>query len=287
MSEAEKVIAEDLKAAVAAFKDDAFLTVNILANRSMTNAILSENRKIFLPGFFLKDVAFDFGVLKAKQQAMAFSTAKAHGFSYVESLAKSLSSLDEEKLWNDYHSYCEKMRSYEITEWEEKSYSPNTLFTNETFRWLMSYLHSHTSFLFDPANALIKGIINEMNRVCKVHSATLHDLVIRCLMIALDRNYDYACRFWNGPEMRIINENQIKGIILPAVDNIVALSNKEFKIEEADSLLWELVKTWRELFILYGELLSPAVAGQKGIELPEDLKRKLTESLTKTLEKEM
>jgi translation initiation factor 2 alpha subunit (eIF-2alpha) len=65
------------------------------------------------------------------------------------------------------------------------------------------------------------------------------------------------------------------------------MGNKELKINEADALLWNLVKTWRELFIQFGELLPPGVALQKGIELPEDLKKKLTESITKTLEKEM
>lgn len=287
MSELEKVIAEDMKAAIEAFKEDSFDNVNVFANRAMSNAIFGDDRKIFLPGFFLKDVAFTFGFLKSRKTASAFSTAKSHGFSYIESLGKSLTSLDEEQLWKDFQVYSERIRKFEMTDWEEKSYSDNARFTSESYKWLLAYLQSHKAVLSDPRNFLIKGIINEMTRVYRVHSATLHDIVLLCLMIALDRNYDYACKVWNRPDARIIDEKQMKELILPSVDKIIALSNQEFKIEEADAVLWDLVKTWREFFIQFGELLPPGIALQKGIELPEDLKKKLTESLTKALEKEM
>jgi hypothetical protein len=174
-----------------------------------------------------------------------------------------------------------------MSDWEEKSYSDNTKFTNESFKWLLAYLQSHKDVLSDPRNFLIQGIMNEMTRVYRVHSATLRDIILLCLLIALARDYDYACRVWSRPDARIIDEKQMKELILPAVDKIVALSKQEFGIDEADAFLWELVKTWREFFIQFGELLPPGVALQKGIELPEDLKKKLTESLTRSLEKEM
>lgn len=285
MSELEKVIAEDLKASVIAFKDDSFDNVNVFGNRIMSNAIFGENKKIFLPGFFLKDVGFAFGLLKVRKSPMAFSTAKAHGFSYVESLEKALESFDEEQLWKSYQEYSDKIRKFETSEWEEKTYSNNVKFTNDAFKWLLSYLNTHKEVLSEPLNNLIKGITNEMNRVYRVHSANLRDLIILRLMVALERNYEYACRYWN--DTRIINEKKIQTIIIPAIDKIVSLGSKEFSIEEADSVLWNLVKTWREFFIKYGELISPTVAVQRGIELPDALKKKLTEDLTKTLEKEI
>ena len=287
MSELEKVIAEDLKAGIAAFKEDSFDTTNVMANRMMANAIFGENKKIFLPAFFLKDVAFTFEILKSRKSSMAFSTAKSIGFSYIESLTKSLTTLNEEQLWKDFLDYSDKIRKFEMIEVEAKSYSDNPKFTNESFKWLLSYLNAHKEDLSDPRNNLFKGLIMEMTRIYKVHSATLSDAILLCLVIALDRNYDYVCRLWSKPGARIVDQKRNDELIIPAVNKIVELSTREFKIEEADSLLWDLVRSWREFFILYGELLSPSVALQKGIELPEDLKKKLTESLTKALEKEM
>ncbi|MGD0643791.1 MAG: hypothetical protein ABSA75_02680 [Candidatus Bathyarchaeia archaeon] len=287
MSELEKVIAEDLKAAVAAFKDDSYDTANVLANRIMSNAIFGQNSKIFLPGFFLKDVAFTFGILKARSSSMAFSTAKSHGFTFVDSLSKQLPTIDEKELWDRFFSYSEKMRSFESTDWENKSYSVNIKFTSESFKWLLTYLQQNKSALLDPRNFLIKGMINEMGRVYKAHSAELKDFASLNLIIALDRDYDYICRISNGPNLRSIDEEEVKKFIFPTVDKILSLSVQEFKIEDVDLLLWDLVRKWREYFILYGELLSPAIALQKGIEIPEELKKKLSDSLTKTLEKQM
>src|SRR3972149_7685251 len=194
MSEVEKVIGEDFKAALEAFRADDFGNVNVFANRIMSNALFGENQKIFLPGFFLKDVAFTFGLLKARKTAQPFATAKAHGFSYVENLGKALSSFDEGQVWKDFSDFNDKIRKYEMSTWEEKSYSDNPQFTKESFKWLLSYLNSHKELLSDPRNFLLKGIINEMVRIYRVHSATLNDMVLLCLLIELDRNYDYICK---------------------------------------------------------------------------------------------
>jgi hypothetical protein len=287
MKNLNKVIAEDLKAAFASFKDDSFDNVNIFGNRIMANAIFGDDSKIFLPGFFVKDVGLTFLLLKARKSAMAFSTAKSYGFSYVESLIKALENLNEEQLWKDYQEFNNKIRKFEMSEWEEKTYTDDEEFTTESFKWLLSYLNSHKETFSIPTNSIIKGTINEMERIEKVHGAKIRDLILLQLMIALDRNYEYVCRFPNDPNAKTSYDKQLKELILPNVDRIITLGNKEFTIQEADTFLWDLVKTWRRFFIEYGEFISASVAIQKGIELPEDLKKKLTESITKSVEKQL
>ncbi len=287
-NELETAISQDLKAAIEAFKGDSFDNVNALANRMMSNAIFGTNEKIILPGFFLKDVAFTFMIIKSGKKPSAYATAKAQGYSYVQGLEKALIELNEDQIWKEFLDYDNKIRKYQMSEWEERSYSDNTKFTNESYKWLISYLVSHKQLLLsDPRNQLIKGIINEMVRLYRVHSATLEDVMLLCLVIALDRNYDYARRVWYQPDARIIDENQMNQLIIPAIDKIANLSKEGVKIKEVDTLLWQLVKAWREFFIQFGEMLPQGIALQKGIELPDELKKKLTESLTKTLEKEV
>jgi hypothetical protein len=243
MDNLEKAILEDLKTAIAAFKDDSFENVNIFANRIMSNSLFGTNNKLFLPGFFLKEVAFTFGSLKAKKTGLAFSTAKAYGFSFVESLSKNLDTLDEKELWTNFRDYEDKIRKYDISEWESKNYTDNIGFTEETFKWLLSYLKSNEQILLEPPNFLLKGIINEMNRVTKVHSASVKEIVILSVIISIDRNYDYINRYYFRQGARVIDEPKTKQVILPAIDNVINLYEKEFSLQNADSLLWDLVKT--------------------------------------------
>ncbi|MGD0645085.1 MAG: hypothetical protein ABSA75_09290 [Candidatus Bathyarchaeia archaeon] len=268
-------------------KGDSFDNANVLANRIMSNAVFGNNRLLFLPGFFLKDVALTFGILKSQRAPNAYATAKAQGFSYVLNLEKSLAPLDEEKLWKDFQDFDNKIRKYQMTEWEERSYTDNVQFTKESYTWLVNYLVEHKELLGNPQNNLLKGIINEMVRLYRVHSSDLEDLELLCLVIALDRDYDYIRRIAYLPASSKIDDNLLKLKILPAIDRIAKMCKEGVKIKEADTLLWELVKTWRELYIQFGEVLPPGISVEKGIELPKELKTKLTESLTKTLEKEM
>jgi len=287
MESNRKPIEEDFKAAFEAFKNDSFGEMNIFSNRVMSNAIFGSDFRIFLPGFFMKDVAFTFGLLKTKQPATAFSTSKSHGFSFIEILQKLLASLDEKQLWKEFHNFRNAIRKFEIDSFEEKSYSDNPEFTKVAFSWLLSYLKTNRNVLFDSNNLLLKGVLNEMNRIFKVHSGALSDTVLISLIEALDRYYDYIRRIYVKPNTQSIDEEIIKNNIFSLIDQIEKIYAEELKIAEADSVLWKLVKGWREFYIQYMELPPPRFAIEKGIVLPEDLKKKISESITKTLEKEV
>lgn len=287
MKDLNKIIGEDVKAAFAAFKDDSFDNVNIFGNRIMSNAIFGENNKTFLPGYFVKDVGLTFLLLKVRESAMAFSTAKSYGFTFVERLVKSAGAYNEEEMWQNFLEYNEKIRKFKITPWEEKNYTDDKEFTKDAFKWLLNYLSTHKETLSNPMNNLIKGTLNEMDRVSKIHGFTLQELMVMHLLIALDRNNDYVSRFVNEPEPKTFYQKQMKELIKPNLEKIISLGNKNFTIQEADELLWTLVKSWRQFFLEFGEIVSSSIAVQKGIELPEDLKKKVTESITKSVQKEI
>lgn len=281
-----KAIKEDLEAGIEAFRNDSFDFVNMIANRIMANAVFGTDTRIFLPGFFLKEIASTFGVLKTKKEAVAYSTAKSHGFKYVESLKKSLPSLDEVKLWNEFYALADKMREFEMSELENGSYSDNIEFTKDSFSWLLQHLKKNMDLLFDSNNLLFKGTLNEMERIFRVHSGELPDIVLISLIKALDRYYEYVSRAHRKSDKRI-DEDIIKSKIFPYIDRIEKSYKRELEIEEVDKILWELVKSWRELYIQYMELPGTRLTFEKGIELPAELKKKLSESITKTLEKKM
>lgn len=286
MKSIHKAIKEDLEAALDAFRNDTFDFVNIIANRIMANAVFGTDTKIFLPGFFLKEIASTFGVLKTRKEPSAYSTAKSHGFKYVESLGKAVSSIDEEQLWKEFHDFKDKMRKFEMNEFEEKSYSNNIDFTRNTFSWLLKHLSENKDLLFDSRNLLFKGTLNEMERIFRVHSGGLPETTLIALIKAIDRYYDYVSRAQRKPDGSV-DEEVVKRRILSYVDQIVKSYNQELNAKDIDGILWALVKGWRELFIQYMELPGTRVTFEKGIELPAELKKKLSESVTKALEKEI
>ena len=288
MENLQRAIKEDLSAALEAFKNDSCHLVNIYANRIMSNAVFGTDEKVFLLGFFLKDVGWTFSVLKSKEKPAAYSTAKSHGFRFVEYLGKSLSTFNEEELWKEFHNYSNTLRKFEMSEFEEKSYSDNPEFTRKAFIWLTRFLKNNTEVLFDPSNLLFKGILNEMSRIFRAHSGRLAETVLMSLVKALGRYYDYFRRAYEKPNRRI-DEEKIKSNILPYIDRIseVYRSPKELNLDEADAILWELVKGWRELFIQWMELPVIRPTLEKGIELPPELKKKLSETITMTLEEEI
>jgi hypothetical protein len=283
-----KVTKEDLGAAIDAFRNDSFDFVNIIANRIMANAVFGTDTKIFLPGFFLKEAARTFVVLKIRKEPSGYSTAKSHGFKYVESLARalSLSSLDEAELWKEFHDFSNRMRKFEMNEFEERSYSDNVEFTRNTFSWLLKHLNENKHLLFDSRSFLFKGTLNEMERIFRAHSGGLPETALISLIKALDRYYGYVGRA-HMKSNRHIDEEAVKSKIFPYIDRIGKSYKQELDIKEVDEILWELVKGWRELFIQYMELPGTRVTFEKGIELPAELKKKLSEGITKALEKKI
>jgi len=279
-----KVIMEDLDAALEAFRDDSFDNVNIFSNRIMSDATLIDTN-LFLLGFFLKDVAFTFGLLKTRQMAMPYSTAKSHGFKFIELLRKSLSSFDEEKLWKEFHKYKNVIRKFEMNEFENKSYSNNIDFTKKAFSWLFDYLKTNKEVLLDSQNLLLKGILNEMHRIFRVNSGNLSEIILMSLTEALDRYYEYVRRIYSRPDARI-EEEKVQKDIFPYISQIEKACFPKINFSEVHSILWNLVKGWREFFIQRMELLPLRVSFEKGVEMPEELKKRLSEGMTKILEKE-
>jgi len=85
VTDISQIIEQDVKAAYLAFRSDDFRLMNIFANRIMSNAILSENPRLTLSGFFLKEIARICGEIKARQDLTTFSTSKSHADAYIQS----------------------------------------------------------------------------------------------------------------------------------------------------------------------------------------------------------
>jgi len=290
MESISQAIKQDISAAVIAFDQDDFSEMNMFANRIMANAIFGEVEDLFLSGFFLKDVAGLFLNLRAMPKSAPLSTAKTVATKYVISVKEftSAGTIDVKVLWVAFYQFSRDMRKFLTSETEKRVYSDNAVFTHHSFKWLMRYLKDHKEILQDPKNFFFKGILNEFERIFRNYSGELDDVLAISLFRALDRLYDYVAVV-NAHDGKI-DEDILKKSIYPYVETMeqLAYPEKREQFSDVTNVLWTITKQWRELFLQYMDIERvKAIAVQRAIELPAEMKAKLTESVSKTLEKEM
>jgi len=286
-----QVARSDIEASINAFKENDFENMNIFANRSMADSIFGEDKRLVLPGFFMKELATVFGLLEVRgKEQTAFSTAKTIGVNYVSFLSRLLreKGFEESELWQKFHEVNLELRKFVMSTVEGQTYKEDPEFTRYAFEWLVNYLKKKKETLFNPRNLLLKGILNEMDRIFRVYGGVLLDTYTLSLVRALDRYYDYCRKAYIGSD-GTLDKDTIAKTIFPYIERIHGLSSAppETQASMVNETLWELVKGWREFFIEYMELPRPRVEIERGVELPEEAKRKITESVTKTLEKEV
>lgn len=284
-----QVLREDIKAAVNAFEENDFDEMNIFANRAMANVIMGSTPKHVLPGFFLKDIATVYRILNLRK-IKDFETAKSHGRDYLKSLSNLLLDFDERTAWEEYHKFDLRIRKFTMSKNEESAYGENLSFSESAFEWMVQYLLGNEQTLLNPNNRFLKGVLNEIVRIFKVHGGSLRMDVAASLIEALDRCYEYLEVHKESASSQF--EEKVRQEITPYLKGIADVvltpkSDEEIDFAAVDAILWELVKKWREFFIQYMERPRAELPAEKAVRIPEEAKKKISESLTKALETEV
>lgn len=283
-------IRQDIEAVKEAFSKDDFDNMNIFSNRIMSNAFLAGNRKLALPGFFMKEVALQFGNLKRARKPTALSTAKAQGESFLKQLdALTMKpDFDEQQLWQYFKEYYNNIRKFLMNDMEQKVYAENPEFVSLTTRHLLEYLRDNKEVLTDRENLFLRGLINELSRIQRVHGADFWDLYAYSLITALERLYDYILRL----SLKVdgsLDDSKIRKTIFGFADKIIELllsqEKEKVTVSAVDELLFELIYQWRMYFIYYMEKMP--ILERKGIELSEETREALGVSIAKGLEKKV
>jgi len=284
-----QVIRQDIKTALIAFEDDNFDDMNIFANRSMANAIFGNHKKLILPGFFLKDIAIIYRDLKSRKEPTAFSTAKAVCSKYIKLLEEHIEdfSFDEKQLWEEFFKLFIDLREFRMNKYEYETHFEDLIFSRDAVKWLIEFLGNNREVLLELHSLLLRGIINEMDRIIRVHSGDLIEIYALSLITALDRFYAYFRIAYVAEEG--IDKETLKKTLFSYIEKIQSLlTGSEVQVSDVMIVLWDLVKDWREFFIRYMESLAPRpVKVDKEIEISEETKKILTEGVTKALERDI
>jgi len=275
-----QVIEQDVKAAYSAFKNDDFTNMNIFANRIMANALLDKDPRLTLVGFFLKEIARIYGPIKARKGLSTFSTAKSLGDTYINSINLKA---DIAELWMQYHQFRNRIKEHRQDEYEKESYKENIEFTHLVFRWLIEKLSEERNMLFNPKNLFLRGILNEMDRIIRVHGVDLVDLYAWSLTKALQLYYNYMDYFSENERREVVEKS-----VFQYIDDInETMSKSKVAPQEVALLLQRIIADWRMQYIHFMErprLVS--IERQEGVPITEETKKKISETVAKALEEE-
>jgi len=276
-----RIIEQDIKAAHSAFSNDDFRLMNIYANRVMSNAILSDDPRLTLPGFFLKEAARIYGSIKAKKDLSTFSTAKSLGEVYLNGL-KLDSSFGE--MWQRYHDFFVRVLEHDTDEHEKKSYKADPEFTNFAFRFFIEKMSEDRDILYNVNNQFLRGLLNEMDRIFRVHKGGLFELYALSLVRALELYSGYVPYYEKRRRNEIIGKS-----LLPYIEAISEMLREDpVDPEKVALLLKRIILDWRLCFIHFME--APGyipVQEEKRVPITEETKKRISETVSKALEEEV
>jgi hypothetical protein len=279
---------KNMKVAALSFKMEDFQLMNIISNRIMSDSLFGSSDNFAVFGFFVKQMALNYLNLKPRISESDFLDAKLVGEQYLDTLLSSSEDTDTVKSWADYHEFNIKIRQYSASDIDKsikEIYGDNPKITENVRYWLIDFLVKDRDMLYDGKNNFLKGLINEFQRVGLTYDYEVRDTVIFSCLVALDRYYEYFV-FQHTAGNGVLDTEKVKTTFFPYIDKVKQFSSSsELDYKEATHLLWQLIKSWRESFIYYTEL--PYKTVQKPIELSKEAKKKLSEAVSKALQKEV
>ena len=277
--EISHIIMQDLKAVLLAAKDDDYRLMNIYSNRIMMNATFSKSSNFAVIGFFLKEIAKICSSIKNNKKTTSYATAKSIALDYIESM--DINDRNE-KLWNNYTDFYNKIRKYQEDEYEKQSYEDDFEFTSMSFDWLLKFAKDEKQLLFNPANRLIPAIANEMDRIIRVHGGGLCETYLASLFKVLTFSSGYL--FFNESEKQ---KNIIENTIFPYIDLIATLHSDKIDPDRVTDILANILFDWRISYIKFLERPSFVPVEEQKAEITPETRKKLSESIEKALEEEV
>lgn len=279
---------KNIHVAALSFKMEDFQLMNIIGNRITSDSLFGSSENFALFGFFVKQMALNYLNLKPRISQSDFLDAKLVGEEYLDTLLLSSKDTDMVKSWADYHEFNIKIRQYSASDIDKgikEIYGDNPDITENVRYWLIDFLVKDREMLCDSKNNFLKGLISEFQRVGLAYDYRVVDTIIFSCLVALDRYYEYFV-FQHTAENGVLDKEMVKTTFFPYIDKVKQFSSSsELDYKEATHLLWQLIKSWRKSFIYYTEL--PYKTVQKPIELSREAKRKLSEAVSKALQKEV
>lgn len=285
----KKFFLQDLEAFSLSMKKNDFNSANIFANRIMSNAYLFDKKYLGILGFFLRQIANEGIIMKRLNNIEGEDVVSEKSKSFI-SIIKSLAQLDEydfNELWVEFNNFIIKIRRYHLLEEEKSAYKePNFNFTNASFKKIIIEFEKDKDTLLHASNNLIKGILNEMNRIGKTHGTAPNEQCLLCVVTMLDRVDEYI-GITSTSEKDF--EKRMTKHIIPLIEHFFKIKSTSTEyVNDFNDYLWDLIKLWRSFYIQYMERAKATLKSKpEESNIQEPIKAKLVDEIAKGLEEEV
>lgn len=301
MEDSNKKTAYELhvKAMRKAFDIEDFGLMNILSNRMMEDSLIWNDKQMGIVGFYFKNASLYFmrgsNMIRSSTSPEVGKPSLIKGSAEIIFDSKILQKYEDFSIRESVKMYVlfrNKIRSALLNDIERSSYKENTEVTKDAVGWLNKYLSDNKEVLLSKENKLFSGVLNEADRMINLFGGLEREIFFLSLLTVIEWIYEYYERTYLrlGGEVWV---EMIKSIFYPRVEYLNELyEEKEFDKDKAANFLFDLVKSWRSMFINYMEnrQVHLNVAEEKPeqtVELPEDLKKDLTELMTRKVKEEL
>jgi hypothetical protein len=287
MAEVLSIVKQDFAAAKAAFDQRDFPQMNIFSNRLMSNLVFGEReqKELVLPGLFLKDVASDF--LALREEAITDELHKSAATSITKIGEVISSDLDLVRFWNVYTEYYKNLRKLSMSPIERQAYKDNIPFTWAAMLFLSKEIFEGKA-LFVENGLILKGFLQEADRLMRCHGAQSRELVAFSLVKVLD---------WLNEYYRVMFSSVGAGIDLAAVKSRLSpflerikdwfQNSEELPYMNATGILCDGILEWRICYINYLERGRGPMESERRIELPVEAKKRIGDTIAEALQKDV
>jgi hypothetical protein len=290
-----KILVAHLKEAERLFKNDDYFLTTIYSNRILSDSFIMDELDWGLVGFMIRSMSMDYTKFKTynsgKIDSQYISEVRTPGVEFLTALIER--SVEDTKgtqsLWDLFVGFKNAFRRYQHLDSENASYYSDNSDENYTAyvsKWMSEFLGSSKDYLYLANNNLLKGIGNEIERISNLTGYNLKITLLSSCIMSMDWYLDFVKQFGNSDPK--IYEIMINEGLICNIDRLSELMARgDLSVEDFSNLIWENLKNWRKLFMVFIESPSGSTQKENKVVLPPDFRNRLTHMLSKSVKKEM
>lgn len=291
----KKIVIAHLKEADRLLKNDDYFLTTIYSNRILSDSLIIDDMYSGLVGFMIRSMSMDYIKFKSlnsgKLESQYISDVRTPGVEFLTALmGRSVGDRkDTESLWELFLRFKNAFRQFQHIESENASYySDNSSenYTEYVSKWMAEFLSSSKDYLHLSNNNLLKGIGNEIERISNLTGYNLKTILFNSCIMSMDWYLDFARQFEDSDPK--VYETIINDVFIPNADKLSELMLLDnLPVEDFSTMIWENLKNWRKLSMVFRELPVGSTQKENKFVLPPEFRKKLTEILSKIVKKEM